>query len=321
MKNKNTVIICFSFLFLMLILCVGVFMKSSIKNEEGKKQKRIGVLYMTMNNPYFEVVNKEIEAVAAENGDKIITRDSSLNTEMQIRQMESMIEDGVDIILVNAVDWKGILPGLEMAKKAGIPVLALDTEVYDEELVESSITSDNYMAGVLDAQDMMKRKESGKVLLLVQSNNKSAQDRIKGFTDTLKEASWPYELVDTLECYGQLEISQPLVEEVLDKRQDIDVVMALNDPSALGAMAALDAAGMLSDVLVYGVDGAPEAKTMIANGKMAGTAAQSPTQTGKIAIEYAYRILEGEKDLEPMTVPVTLITRENIDEFSLSNWE
>ena len=112
-----------------------------------------------------------------------------------------------------------------------------------------------------------------------------------------------------------------MVEEVLKKRKDIDVVMALNDPSALGAMAALDAAGMLSDVLVYGVDGAPEAKSMIANGKMTGTAAQSPTRTGKIAVEYAYKILEGEKDLPPKIIPVTLITRENIDEYPLSNWE
>ena len=58
------------------------------------------------------------------------------------------------------------------------------------------------------------------------------------------------------------------MEKVLNKTKDIDVVMALNDPSAMGAMAALDAEHMLSDVLVYGADGSPEAKTMIYENKM-----------------------------------------------------
>lgn len=69
------------------------------------------------------------------------------------------------------------------------------------------------------------------------------------------------------------------MEKVLNKTKDIDVVMALNDPSAMGAMAALDAEHMLSDVLVYGADGSPEAKTMIYENKMAATSAQSPRTT------------------------------------------
>ena len=61
-----------------------------------------------------------------------------------------------------------------------------------------------------------------------------------------------------LECEGQLELAMPLMQKIIKKHRDIDVVMALNDPSALGALAALENNGM-KNVKVYGVDGTPDA--------------------------------------------------------------
>ena len=156
---------------------------------------------------------------------------------------------------------------------------------------------------------------------MIQENNKSALDRIQGFKDTLDQAGWPYEVVDELDCQGQLEIAQPLVENVLKERKDINVVMGLNDPSALGAMAALDAENMLSDVLVYSVDGAPEAKTMIYEGRMTATAAQSPLTTGSVAADQLYDVLEGKEIPKKTVLPVELVTENNIDQFSLTGWQ
>lgn len=124
-----------------------------------------------------------------------------------------------------------------------------------------------------------------------------------------------------IECKGQLEVSQPLVENVLTKTKDIDVVVALNDPSAMGAMAALDAEHMLSDVLVYGADGSPEAKTMIYKNRMMATAAQSPRITGKKTVEMLYKILAGKPVESQYIVPVRLITRDNVEDYSLSGWQ
>ena len=230
------------------------------KNETGKAKRTIGASYMTMNNPYFEVINEEIKAVVENKGDVLETRDSAMDAEVQAEQVEGFIDEKVDCILINAVDWKAIGSSLKKAKKAGIPVIAVDTLVYDQSLVDGIVVSDNYKAGAQCAKDLMKRKKKGKILFLVQSENKSAIDRIKGFKETLEKAGWNYENIGDIECKGQLEVSQPLVENVLTKTKDIDVVVALNDPSAMGAMAALDAEHMLSDVLVYGADGSPEAK-------------------------------------------------------------
>ena len=291
------------------------------KNEDGKPIKTIGALYMTMNNPYFEVMNEEVKAVVESRGDVLETRDSAMDAKVQAKQVESFIEEKVDCILINAVDWKNISVSLGKAKKAGIPVIAVDTLVYNQSLVDGTVVSNNYEAGQQCAQDLMKRRKSGKILFLVQSENKSAIDRIKGFKETLEKAGWKYEDVGDLECKGQLEVAQPLVENVLNKAKDIDVVMALNDPSAMGAMAALDAQHMLSEVLVYGADGSPEAKTMIYENRMTATSAQSPQMTGKKTVEMLYNILDGKTAEKQFIVPVTLITKDNVNEYSLSGWQ
>lgn len=291
------------------------------KNESGKAKRTIGASYMTMNNPYFEVINEEIKAVVENKGDVLEMRDSAMNAEVQAEQVEGFIDEKVDCILINAVDWKAIGSSLKKAKKAGIPVIAVDTLVYDQSLVDGIVVSDNYEAGAQCAKDLMKRKKKGKILFLVQSENKSAIDRIKGFKETLEKAGWNYENIGDIECKGQLEVSQPLVENVLTKTKDIDVVVALNDPSAMGAMAALDAEHMLSDVLVYGADGFPEAKTMIYKNRMTATAAQSPRITGKKTVEMLYKILAGKPVESQYIVPVRLITRDNVEDYSLSGWQ
>ena len=320
-RKKRLTLLGIAALLLLIVGCVGLLIFSRNRNKEGEPQKRIGALYMTMNNPYFEVINEQVKAVVKNNGDVMITRDSAMDAEMQDRQIEELIEEGVDALLINAVDWKNIGDSLDKAKKAGVPIIAVDTEVYDDDLVDGTVISDNYHAGELCAQNLMMKRQSGKILFLVQNTNKSAMDRIQGFKDTLAESGWEYENVGELECLGQLEVAQPLVEEVLQSRQDIDVVMALNDPSALGAMAALDAVGMLSDVLVYGVDGTPEAKTMISEQKMTATAAQSPMKTGATVASMLYDRLDKKKIDKKTVLPVTLITEDNIEQFSLNGWE
>lgn len=322
MRGKKA-IVCLGYAIVIAFFVASVFLlfSSRNKNESGKPKRTIGALYMTMNNPYFEVINEEIRAVVESKGDILETRDCSMDAKVQAQQVENLIDEKVDCILINAVDWKKIGTSLKKAKEANIPVIAVDTLVYNQSLVDGTVVSNNYQAGEQCARNLMKRRKKGRILFLVQSENKSALDRIKGFKETLEKANWQYETVGELECEGQLEVAQPLVEKVLNKTKDIDVVMALNDPSAMGAMAALDAKHMLSDVLVYGADGSPEAKTMIYENRMAATSAQSPRTTGKKTVEMLYKILDGKKTEKQIIVPVTLITKENIDEYSLSGWQ
>jgi ribose transport system substrate-binding protein len=287
------------------------------------KHLKFGATYMTMNNPFFGALNDGIKAVVEAKGDKLITLDPALDQAKQIAQIEDLIAQKVDAIFLNPVDWKGVRPALEEAQKAGIPIINVDAPVYDTDLVASIVSSDNYKAGVLVAQDVMKRLKGAKVVnvvLLEHPTAKSAIDRTASFADTVKDNP-SFEIIARQSSNGQLEQAMPVMENIIQANKKIDVVMGLNDPTAMGALAALQSAKREKGVLIYGVDGSPDAKKMIKEGKITATAAQSPNGIGKTAANNMYKLLAGEKIEKTILVPVFLIDKTNVDKYGTTGWQ
>ena len=222
--------------------------------------------------------------------------------------------------MLNPVDYREIEPALREAQKAGVPVVVIDSQVSDSNLVACTIASDNYGAGVLCAEHLMNTRDSAKVVLLEHASTKSGRDRIQGFCDTLASGV-NYQIIGRADSAGQLEVAMPEMDKLLEQGIVPDAVMSLNDPSALGAMAALQEHGMLQDTAVYGVDGAPEAKSMISEGAMTATAAQSPIRLGQITAQTVYAILNGEDYEKEITVPVELITKDNVNGYDMDGWQ
>lgn len=113
---------------------------------------------MTMNNEFYKVVNNQIRMQVEKNGDEMITLDPALDQKKQNEQIKQLVKRKVDAIFLNSVDWKEVESGLKAAKKAKIPVIVIDSQVYRNDLVTMTIVSDNYKAGVLCAKEMMKQK-------------------------------------------------------------------------------------------------------------------------------------------------------------------
>lgn len=278
-----------------------------------------GATYMTMNNPFYEVINNELKKEIEKEGDELIVRNPELDIDKQNEQIEEFISKKVDGIFVNPID-SSKLTSLESAREAGIPIIAIDASVENKDLINCVIESDNYDAGVLCAQNMMKRMQSANIVLLKHSTVESASSRIQGFVDTIKNFS-QYKIIDSAECEGQLERTMPLMESMLKKNSNIDVVMALNDPSALGALAAIESMKR-TNILVYGVDGTPDLKSLIKQSPLiAGTAAQFPLKFGKLAAKNMYYIIQGKEVSRTIEVPVSLITKDNIDSYNLKGWK
>lgn len=289
--------------------------------RQNEHRRKLGAVYMTLNNPFYEIIDEEIRAVVENHGDVLISRDPALSVERQIAEVEELIAGGAELIFINPVDWQEMEPALSAASRAGVPVIAIDTSVQDERLVACTVVSDNYRAGVQCAEHLIAHAQGGNIALLKHTGARSAVDRIRGFRDTL--AGHPeFSVVDEAECLGQLELAMPAMEEMLKRHPDIDIVMALNDPAAMGALAALQNAGRLDTVQVYGVDGVPETKEMIAAGHMAATAEQSPRRIGRIAADQAYHILAGEPvDEAHILLTTRLLTRDNISADEIERWD
>ena len=143
MRGKKA-ILCIGYIIVATICIVSIALLffSRNKNESDKSKRTIGALYMTMNNPYFEVINEVLE-----------TWDSGSDAKVKSKKVEKFIEEKVDCILINAVDWKKIGSSLKKAKKAGIPVIAVDTLIYNRSFVDVTVVSNNYQAGEQCAKD------------------------------------------------------------------------------------------------------------------------------------------------------------------------
>lgn len=316
-KYAKTIIIgSIVFLFAGIII-FGISVLSSFQRN---KPYKFGAVYMTMNNPYFNIINDEIQDIVERNGDHLICLDPALDVDKQIQELQYLIVQKVDVIFVNPVDMSSLGDVLEEAYIAGIPVIVVDAPVENIDYVNSTIVSDNYNAGVLCARDMINRVPEADIVLLEHIKAISAIDRIQGFLDTI-EGMEGYRIIDRRDCEGQLEQAMPVMEEMLAQHDNIDVVMALNDPSAMGALAALESEGRLNDVLVYGVDGSPDTKVMINESYMTATAAQSPKKIGQTAAQVAYDLLEGKTPETEYCIEVTLITRENLWEYNIDGWQ
>ena len=313
-KNMTYIII----FFMVLIIFTVTY---NIYTAPVAKHKIFGVSYMTMNNPFYKIINNEILKVVEKNNDTLITLDPELDVDKQNEQIYKFIDQKVDGIFINPIDFEQIEPALQAAKRANIPVIIIDAPVSDESLVNCTIVSDNYDAGVQCAKDMMERLDSANIVLLKHTTAKSAKERIEGFLSVI-DNNEKYKVINEAECDGQLEIAMPKMQEIIEETPDIDVVMALNDPSALGALAALEKNNK-NDVMVYGIDGTPEIKALIGRNQMiVGTVAQSPIKMGQIAVENMYNILNGKKKIEKnIIIPISLINKENLFKYDEDRWQ
>lgn len=304
----------------LLLVCYGCGSGRDKNVFLQTQPRKFGATYMTMNNPYFQDMNAQIEEIVEANGDILVYRDPAQDQEKQNEQIMDMLEEGISALFLNPVNWETVRPALIACHEANVPVFVIDTLVYDDEYVVFSILSDNYGAGVQCAQDMMKKRDSARIVILDSPGTKSIDDRKQGFLDTIAGHD-RYQVVAQLHGKGELEVSMEAMEGLLHTDTTFDVVFGGNDPTALGALAALQMNQRQEGILIYGIDGSPDGKVMINEGYMEGSSAQRPIVIANQALEMAYAYLDGKEVEKLVIVPVTMITKDNISQFDLAGWQ
>lgn len=312
-----------------VIFAVGLSMlvlpQKDLSLHQNEKKTIFGGVYMTLNNPFYQVIDTEMRSLIEANNGILLTRNPSLNAERQQEQILELVDLGAKAIFVNPVDVDNIAPALIKAREKNVKIIAIDTNFPDNNLADCTIVSDNYLAGMQCGQHLLAHRSSAHIALLTHQQAMSAQERIDGFRNAIKDKS-EFQVVATEDCLGQLELAMPAMEKILQEHPEVDVVMALNDPAAMGAVAAMQHAGRLSGTSVYGVDGSPDVKEMIANGAITATAGQEPRKIGILAVESAFRLL-GMKNSLPqrlnidqynnqsvIALPTILLTRDNLSQ-------
>ncbi|VBB05416.1 Hypothetical protein LUCI_0625 [Lucifera butyrica] len=271
--------------------------------DQAKKKPVIGLALSTLNNPFFVDVKDGAKAAADANGMDLVVMDAQNDASKQMDNIEDLIQQKVSVIIVNPVDSKAIVPAIEAANKANIPVITVDRGAAGGKVV-TTIASDNVAGGKMAGQLIVDRLGGkGKVVELQGlPGTSAANDRGKGFHEAIQGVAGISVVAQQPADFDRAK-GMKVMENILQANPEINAVFAHNDEMALGALEAIKAANR-TGILVVGFDATADAVKAVKDGSMAATVAQKPKDMGKISIETAKKIMA--KETVPASIPVAL---------------
>lgn len=276
----------------------------------GKPKVVIGVSLLTMANPFFKTMGDTMTTEGKKNNYDVIVEAGEMDPARQRDQVNDFIVKKVNAIILAPCDSRSIGTSIQAANKAGIPVFTADIASLDPNAkVVSHIATDNYAGGKLAGQAMIEALGGkGKVAIIDHPEVESVLQRTKGFKEVIATAKG-IQIVAQLPGGAQRDTAYKTAQDILEKNPQLDGIFAINDPTALGAVAAIEKAGRAGKIKVIGFDGQPEAKQAIKQGKIYADSIQFPDKIGQLAIQAISKYMAGEQ-VPPQTLIPTALYRQ-----------
>ena len=314
MKKLATFLVTLLTLTLVLVGCGA---QSTPTKDTGAsapvvKKIKVGLSQNTLNNPFFVAVKEGAQAQAKAAGIDLVLTDAQNNPATQLSDIENLIQQKPDILIIDPCDSDAVVEGIKKANDAKIPVFTIDREANGGSVL-THIGFNAILSGNIAGEALAKALNGkGKVVEIqgIMGTN-VAQDRSKGFNQAI--AKYP-DIKIVAQQTANFDRGQALnvMENLLQANPTIDGVYAANDEMAMGALAALEAAGKAGKVKLIGCDAIDPALAAIKADKMAGTIAEPPFFLGKAALQTAEKIAKGEKVEQKVILDSTLVTKDNV---------
>lgn len=299
---------------LALVLAVG----ATPKPRRGSRGT-IGLSVLTFTNPFFQEIAEHLRTEANEHDYDVIAVSGEFDAARQQNQVKDFIVRKVSAIVLCPCDSAGIGPAIAEANDAGIPVFTCDIACSPplDKLVVAHIATDNLSGGRQAATALIEAlgDAGGKVAILDHKPVESCQLRVAGFKEVIAAHNragigGKIDIVSELPGGGVKDQGYKAAEDLLQAFPDLAGIFAINDPSALGAWAALDKAGKSDQVKIIGFDGQPEGKQAIQDGKIYADPVQYPDRIGRQTAQAIVRYFEGERVPEKILIPTGLYRKQ-----------
>jgi ribose transport system substrate-binding protein len=298
-------------------LCVFV----GLWNHDGwaaAKQYRMVFIVKSMDNPFWNMMLEGAQSAAKDLNLEIkgLAPIKPNNVEEQIRMMEDAITQKMDAIVVVPSDSKGIVPGIEKANRAGVPVMTSNTRAFGGQFISFAGAS-NEEAAYIVTKKFIHQFLNGKGSVIILEGVPGAQtsiDRKAGTDRAIKEFPNIKVLASQTAKFSRVE-GMRVMENLLQRFPAIDGVICNNDEMALGAIEAIDAAKRLKDIKVAGFDGNNDAIKSISEGRLMVTGAQRPDAQAYWSVLGAYMYLEGYPVPTDIYVPCPPVDKSNVAEY------
>ncbi|HZG85997.1 D-ribose ABC transporter substrate-binding protein [Paenibacillus sp.] len=280
------------------------------------KSNLIVIITPSHDNPFFKSEADGAEAKAKELGYEtlVLVHDDDPNKQNEL--FDTAIARNAAAIILDNAGADATVAAVKKAKDAGIPSFLIDREINETGLAVSQIVSNNYQGAQLGAEEFVRLmgEKGNYVELLGKESDTNAGIRSKGYHDVIDQYPDMKMVAQQSANWSQTEAFSKM-ESIIQANKDIQGVIAGNDTMAMGAMAALKAAGM-TDVIVVGFDGSNDVRDSIKAGEIKATVLQPAYDIAQMAVEQADQYLKtgstGKE--EKQLIDCVLITPENADQ-------
>ncbi len=284
----------------------------------AERKPRIALVMKSLANEFFSTMAEGARQHQAAHASayELLVNGIKNETDLaeQVGLVEQMIARRVDAIVIAPADSKALVPVLKRAKAAGILVVNIDNKLDAEVLRQEGLTvpfvgPDNRAGARLVGEAVAKRLQPADKVAIIEGipTAFNGQQRRLGFEDAVKAAG--LKLVSVQSGNWEMERANTVAAALLAEHADLRAILCANDSMALGAVAAVQAAGKSGKVLVAGFDNISAIRPMLADGRVAATADQHADQLAVFGIEAALKMLKGEAPAADQTTAVELITR------------
>jgi ABC-type sugar transport system substrate-binding protein len=289
---------------------------------KASKEWTIGVSYTDTSISYIAALQKAVQAKAKEMGVKILEVDAKNDTNVELANIESLLQQHIDLLLLEGASLKASVASIEAANKANVPVVHFNILAEGGKYV-TFVGSNQIESGVDMGNEIVKLyKQLGKpklkgIYMRGIAGYITDEIRNKGVKETLAKSGIG-DKIEWTEQYADFSRAkaQSVAESILAKSQDYDFIIANGDDMILGALGAVKAAGLLGKVrLLSSVDGLPETLDAIKAGEIVSTIFQNPEGQGEGGVMAATMYLDGDKNLpKEILIPFVPTDKSNVSE-------
>jgi ribose transport system substrate-binding protein len=290
-------------------VAIVVLLYLAFFRDTGEASKKMGLSLSTLNNPFFVTLRDGAQEAADKAGVDLVVVDAQDDPATEATNIEDLIQQGVDAILVNPTDADAVVPSIQKANEAGIPIFTIDRAASGG-VVVSHIASDNVAGGFMAGKFLCDAMGGeGKVVELEGiAGTSAARDRGQGFNTYMSNECPGAEIVARQTANFNRAEGLTVFENILQAQPEINGTFAHNDEMILGALEAAEAAGRAAEIIFVGFDAVDDAVAAVNAGKLAATIAQQPAEMGRLGIETAVKSLDGEAVEQYIPVDLSLVS-------------
>lgn len=285
----------------------------------GGESKKIFFMVKNLTNPFFVQMADEAAAKCEEYGweCEILSPVKSDNNEEQIQLIEQALLKNPDLFCVVPADSKGIVPGIEAINAAGVPLINTNTKIDDDSVeMVSFVAIENYEAAKLSVTQGAELigNEGNVIILEGVTGAQTSIDRVAGAKDVVDSIDGLELLTSQTANYSRPE-SMQVMQDLLQKYDDIDLVFAAAGEMALGAAEAIKQAGRQDEIVMCTINSYQEVLEAVKDGRITVSVDDMAGKQGSESIVAAKRYFDGETVEPEILLMGVIVDQSNVDEY------